>query len=217
MEEVFQPTEIVRVFSIEIQERHQRGETQASEIEKALVADLEVKELQRKNRIRHIDNYLNSTRSVKSPHEWIMLAYVAERLSALSLLVDVKSFKLLQQHSDRPLNSPADMMCKQTLRSRAGKMSTQSWMASDCGWNRNKARKSFVDLRNSCGSSVAVSARTPQHCKCCQSIMTMFLSSMELFLWSFRSVLSRLLSEQVLICARLLRVILQSWKVSHKH
>lgn len=61
-EDRFVPREIVRAFSMRIQERYEDDIDGETELEKALVEKTKYDESQQKKRIRQINEYLNSSR-----------------------------------------------------------------------------------------------------------------------------------------------------------
>lgn len=61
MDDDFEPGELVRVFSLSIKSKYEGNSDSASEIENALIEDLDFKEKRRKQRIRDIEQYLEST------------------------------------------------------------------------------------------------------------------------------------------------------------
>ena len=58
----FKPEELVRVFSLSLKEKFEDGAENESEIESALVDDFNRKEKQRKQNLRKIEDYLESTK-----------------------------------------------------------------------------------------------------------------------------------------------------------
>lgn len=61
-EESLEPREIVRVFSMRIQAQHEEDSEDETEIEKAMIHELQHEKSQQKKRIRQINAYMSSTK-----------------------------------------------------------------------------------------------------------------------------------------------------------
>jgi len=60
--EEFEPEELVRKFSLSLKDQAEDGVEEMTEIEKAIVEDFDVKEKRRKDNLRRIEEYLETTK-----------------------------------------------------------------------------------------------------------------------------------------------------------
>jgi hypothetical protein len=58
----FEPTELVRSFSMTVKAKYEDGPEEESPIDRALIEDFEMKEQRRRARIQQIERYLETTK-----------------------------------------------------------------------------------------------------------------------------------------------------------